>query len=156
MATTEKRANPSTEQESAAPESHAAVEFGREVCGSLEIAEQREWLVTNGIGGYASGTVSGDLTRRYHGVLVAALHPPVGRTQLVAKLEETVGYDGREFALTTNRWSSGAVEPKGYLSIESFRLEGTIPVWRFALADALLESASGFSKARTPPTSHIY
>src|SRR5256884_170981 len=122
MATTEKRANPSTEQESAAPESHAAVEFGREVCGSLEIAEQREWLVTNGIGGYASGTVSGDVTRCYHGVLVAALHPPVGRTQLVAKLEETVGYDGSEFALATNRWLSGAVEPQGYLNIESFCL----------------------------------
>jgi hypothetical protein len=139
MATIEKRANPPTEQALTAPRSNAALEFGREVCGSLEIAEQWEWLVTNGIGGYASGTVSGDLTRRYHGVLVAALHPPVGRTQLVAKLEETVGYDGSEFALATNRWSSGAVEPKGYLNIERFRLEGPIPVWRFALADALLE-----------------
>jgi predicted glycogen debranching enzyme len=117
----------------------AAVAFGREVCGSLEIAEEREWLVTNGIGGYASGTVSGDLTRRYHGLLVAALRPPVARMQLVAKLEETVSYDGREFALSTNRWASGAVEPKGYLNIESFCLEGTIPMWRFALSDALLE-----------------
>src|SRR6266581_9065957 len=139
MATTEKRANPSTEQESAAPESHAAVEFGREVCGSLEIAEQREWRVTNGIGGYASGTVSGNLTRRYHGLLVAALNPPVGRTQLVAKLDETAHYAGIEFALATNRWTSGAVEPKGFLNIESFRLEGTTPVWQFALGDALLE-----------------
>src|SRR5215472_6081462 len=139
MATTQKRANPAPEQERTAPRSDAAVEFGREVCGSLETADEREWLVTNGIGGYASGTVSGDLTRRYHGLLVAALHPPVGRTQLVAKLEETAGYEGGEFALATNRWSSGAVEPKGYLNIESFRLEGTIPVWRFALGDALLE-----------------
>src|SRR6266581_1013751 len=139
MATTEKRANPSTEQESAAPESHAAVEFGREVCGSLEIAEQREWLVTNGIGGYASGTVSGNLTRRYHGLLVAALNPPVGRTQLVAKLDETASYDGTDYDLATNRWTSGAVEPQGYLNIESFRLEDTIPVWRFALGHALLE-----------------
>src|ERR1700730_13052715 len=55
----------------------AEVEFGREICGVLEIAEQREWLVTNGIGGFASGTVSGNLTRRYHGFLVAALPPPV-------------------------------------------------------------------------------
>ena len=115
------------------------IEFGREICGSLEIAEQREWLVTNGIGGYASGTVSGNLTRRYHGYLVAALHPPVGRSLLVAKLEETATYDGREYALAANRWASGAVEPKGYLNIESFRLEGTVPVWRFALADGLLE-----------------
>jgi predicted glycogen debranching enzyme len=139
MATTQKRANLAPEQERAASRCNAAIEFGREVCGSLELAEEREWLVTNGIGGYASGTVSGDLTRRYHGLLVAALHPPVGRTQLVAKLEETAGYEGGEFALATNRWPSGAVEPKGYLNIESFRLEGTIPVWRFALADALLE-----------------
>ena len=52
----------------------AMIEFGREICGSLEIAEQQEWLVTNRIGGYASGTVSGNLTRRYHGLLIAALH----------------------------------------------------------------------------------
>ncbi|HKW64060.1 MAG TPA: amylo-alpha-1,6-glucosidase [Candidatus Acidoferrum sp.] len=115
------------------------VEFGRKICGSLEIAERREWLVTNGIGGYASGTVSDNLTRRYHGYLVAALHPPVGRTQLVAKLEESASYDGTDYALATNRWASGAVEPKGYLQIESFCLEGTTPVWQFALAEALLE-----------------
>src|SRR5436305_12305680 len=110
MATTEKRANPSTEQESAAPESHAAVELSREICSSLEIAEQREWLVTNGIGGYASGTISGNLTRRYHGLLVAALHPPVARTQLVAKLEEDASYDGKDYSLATNRSANRAAE----------------------------------------------
>ncbi|HYL84320.1 MAG TPA: amylo-alpha-1,6-glucosidase [Candidatus Angelobacter sp.] len=117
----------------------AEIEFGREICGSLDVAEQREWLVTNGIGGYASGTISGNLTRRYHGLLIAALHPPVGRFQLVAKMEETAIYDGNEYALSTNRWASGAVEPRGYLHIESFRLEGTTPIWRFALGDALFE-----------------
>lgn len=117
----------------------ADIAFGREICGSLEIAEQREWLVTNGIGGYASGTISGNLTRRYHGLLVAALNPPVGRSLLVAKLEETASCGRIEYALATNRWASGAVEPEGYLNIESFRLEGTTPVWRFALADALIE-----------------
>ena len=117
----------------------AVVEFGREICGSLEIAERREWLVTNGIGGYASGTVSGNLTRRYHGYLVAALNPPLGRTLLVAKLEETATYDGSDYLLSSNRWASGAVEPKGYLNIDSFRLEGTTPFWRFAFGDALLE-----------------
>jgi predicted glycogen debranching enzyme len=118
---------------------NAAVSFGREICGSLEQAEEREWLVTNGIGGFASGTVSGNLTRRYHGLLLAALHPPVGRTLMVAKFEETVRYDGVDYRLSTNRWVSGTVEPKGYLNIESFHLEGTTPVWRFAVADALLE-----------------
>jgi predicted glycogen debranching enzyme len=117
----------------------SAVSFGRETCGELEQAEQREWLVTNGIGGFASGTVSGNLTRRYHGLLLAALHPPVGRTQMVAKFDETARYNGADFPLSTNRWVSGTVEPKGYLNIESFHLEGTTPVWRFAIGDALLE-----------------
>jgi predicted glycogen debranching enzyme len=116
-----------------------AVSFGRETCGSLEQAEQREWLVTNGIGGFASGTVSGNLTRRYHGLLLAALNPPVGRTQMVAKFDETARYNGADYPLSTNRWVSGTVEPKGYLNIESFHLEGTTPVWRFAIGDALLE-----------------
>ena len=115
------------------------IEFGREICCVLDVAEQREWLVTNGIGGFASGTISGNLTRRYHGLLIAALNPPAGRAQLVAKLEESATYDAVEYALSTNHWASGAVEPKGYLNIESFRLEGTVPVWRFALGDALLE-----------------
>ena len=116
-----------------------AVVFGREVCGDLSSAEQREWLVTNGIGGFACGTVAGALTRRYHGLLTAALEPPLGRTLLVAKVEETAAYDGRSYALSTNRWSGGFVDPHGYRHIERFRLEGTTPVWAFACGDALLE-----------------
>src|SRR4030065_507480 len=69
------------------------IEFGREICGELSTAETREWLVTNGIGGFASGTVAGLLTRRYHGLLIAALKPPLGRTLLVTKLDETVQYN---------------------------------------------------------------
>jgi predicted glycogen debranching enzyme len=118
---------------------NAEVEFGREICGVLDVAEQREWLVTNGIGGFASGTVSGNLTRRYHGLLVAALHPPVDRVQLVAKLDELAHYGGADYPLGTNRWASGAIEPRGDVHIENFRLDGTTPVWRFAIGDALLE-----------------
>ena len=117
----------------------AEIQFGREICGDLSAAESREWLVTNGIGGYASGTVAGTLTRRYHGLLVAALQPPLGRTQLVALFDEVVRYAGADFSLTTHRWASGAIEPQGFLNLESFHLEGTTPVWTFALADALLE-----------------
>ena len=115
------------------------VKFGREVCGNLDAAEAREWIVTNGIGGFASGTVSGCMTRRYHGLLIAALQPPVGRTQLVAGLDEIVRYAGAEYPLATHQWASGAVDPKGFLNIQSFRLEGMTPVWTYALADALLE-----------------
>src|SRR5271157_3340600 len=116
-----------------------AVEFGRDICGDLEAAERREWLVTNGIGGFASGTVAGLLTRRYHGVLVAALKPPLGRTLLVSKLDELTEYDGETYPLTTNRWAGGTLDPQGNRCIERFRLEGTTPVWTFACADALLE-----------------
>jgi predicted glycogen debranching enzyme len=117
----------------------AEVQFGREILGNLELAESREWLVTNGIGGFASGTAAGTSTRRYHGLLMASLQPPTDRTLLVAGLDETVRCGEKKFPLATNRWLSGNVSPTGYLQIESFHLEGTKPVWRYALADTLLE-----------------
>ncbi len=115
------------------------IDFGREICGNLEAAETREWLVTNGIGGYASGTVAGLLTRRYHGLLVAALKPPLGRTLLFTKLDETAIYDDHTYPLHVNRWASGIVSPSGFRHIERFTLDGTIPTWQYAIADALLE-----------------
>ncbi len=114
-------------------------DFGREVCNHLAVAEGREWLVTNGIGGYASGTIAGLLTRRYHGLLVAALKPPLGRTLLLAKLDETVAFNGGTYPLFTNRWASGVVDSTGFHHLERFHLEGTTPVWTFSCADALLE-----------------
>lgn len=113
--------------------------FGREITGDLEHALRREWLVTNGLGGYAAGTVAGANTRRYHGWLVAALNPPVGRVVLVAKCNEVAYLDGETYPLTTNEYADGTVHPHGYYHLESFRLEGTIPVFTYALAEALLE-----------------
>ncbi len=121
-----------------APQS-AKIKFGREVCGNLDAAEAREWIVTNGIGGFASGTIAGCETRRYHGLLLAALRPPVGRMQLVTGLDEIVRYGGAEYSLATHQWAGEVVDPKGFLNIESFRLDGMMPVWTYALADALLE-----------------
>ncbi len=115
------------------------LDWGREICGNLGTADSREWLCANGIGGFASGAVSGMLTRRYHGLLVAALNPPLGRTLLVAKLDDTIEYDGLSCPLFTNRWADGSVDPHGYREIERFRLEGTTPVWTYACADVLLE-----------------
>ena len=114
-------------------------DFGREVCGKLTIAETREWLVTNGIGGFASGTIAGHLTRRYHGLLMAALKPPLGRTLLIAKLDETAEYDGiypesgRFYPLYNNRWGNGVSEPGGFRYLNRFHLEGTTPVWTLSL-----------------------
>ncbi|MCP4426580.1 MAG: glycogen debranching protein [Chloroflexi bacterium] len=121
------------------------LDFGREVCGSLAAAETREWLVTNSIGGFASGTIAGTLTRRYHGLLLAALRPPLGRTLALVKLDETAVYDGlsssggRYYPLYANRWASGDVEPCGFFHLERFHLEGTTPVWTYAVGNALLE-----------------
>ena len=115
------------------------VSFGREICSDLPVAEKREWLVTNGIGGFASGTVPGVLTRRYHGLLVAALNPPLGRTLLVSHVQEIVEYDGSRYELSSCRWAGGSVAPDGHRFIESFRIEGTTPVWTFSFADAQIE-----------------
>jgi predicted glycogen debranching enzyme len=121
------------------PEAPAQVRFGREVCSNLAAAESREWLVTNGIGGFASGTIATGMTRRYHGLLIAALQPPLGRNHLVAALDEIVRFGGATYSLATHRWASGAVDPQGFLYLESFHLEGATPVWTYSLADALLE-----------------
>jgi predicted glycogen debranching enzyme len=117
----------------------APVDFGRDVCSNLEESTQREWLVTNGIGGYACGTLCGVLTRSYHGYLVAALQPPTGRCLLLAKLDETIGLRGRSFPLFANRWASGVVEPDGYRYLERFYLDGSVPVWVYALEGIRLE-----------------
>jgi predicted glycogen debranching enzyme len=115
------------------------IAFGREVAGRLEVAEGREWLCANGLGGFASGTVAGLATRRYHGLLVAALTPPVGRTVVVSGLDERVEYGDRTYALPTNRWADGTIAPEGHRLIERFHLDGTTPVWHYACADALIE-----------------
>src|SRR3954471_16213422 len=88
-------------------EANDEIDFGRDLCTNYSVSSTREWLVTNGAGGFASGTVAGALTRRYHGLLVAALNPPLGRTLLVAKFEENVTYNSRDYPITTNQWHSG-------------------------------------------------
>jgi predicted glycogen debranching enzyme len=115
------------------------VTVGRAECGNFETAVRNEWLVTNGLGGYAAGTVGMTNTRRYHGLLVAALRPPLGRTVLVAKIDSIVHYGDETYALLANEFAGEHITPHGYRQIESFRLEGLIPVWTYALADARLE-----------------
>ena len=119
--------------------SQPLIHFGRETCGDLAAALRREWLVTNGLGSYASGTLAGVNTRSYHGLLVAALNPPVDRTVLVGGMVEWAHYEGKQYPLSTNEYASGMVDPQGYKYLQSFVLEGTLPVWTFAIADALLE-----------------
>jgi predicted glycogen debranching enzyme len=112
------------------------IEFGRDICGDVDNAMRREWLVTNGTGSYACGAISGANTRCYHGALIAALAAPVARTLLVAKIEATAHLRGTTYHLDMHEWAGGTIEPRGCELIESFRLDGLIPTWTFALAEA--------------------
>ncbi|HUL41566.1 MAG TPA: amylo-alpha-1,6-glucosidase [Burkholderiales bacterium] len=115
------------------------IRFGREICGNLAEAERREWWLGNGLGGYAAGTIAGTLTRRYHGLLIAPVNPPLGRYLVFAKADATMNDGRRDWPLATNRWSSGAVEPQGFVHIESFHLDGRMPVWRYAIGEYVIE-----------------
>jgi predicted glycogen debranching enzyme len=110
----------------------------REICIDWEEALNKEWLVANGIGGYASGTITGANTRRYHGLLVAALNPPVERTVLLAKIDEEVEIDGRTFYLGANEYPDEKIHPDGFVHIEEFRIELGIPTTLYRLGDAAL------------------
>jgi predicted glycogen debranching enzyme len=98
------------------------ISFDATVTHDLEESASREWLEANGLGGWASGTIAGCHTRRYHGLLVAATRPPVGRMVLLSKLAETVAIGEQRFELDTNRYP-GAVHPHGYELLEQFTLD---------------------------------
>ena len=91
--------------------------------------DQREWLETNGAGGYASSTVCGINTRRYHGLLVAATNPPVGRVVLLSKLDERITVGDKTFDLAANQFP-GAVHPQGFQYLRSFE-RGLFPVFEY-------------------------
>ncbi len=101
--------------------------------------KEHEWLVTNGIGGFASSSVSLMNTRRYHGLLFASLRPPVERVALVSKLDVTALYGSTEIPLAANEFADGTIAPRGFCHLESFRLQGLIPVWTWAVGDARVE-----------------
>jgi len=98
------------------------IRFTEDVCTNLAASLRREWLETNGIGGFASGTINGCNTRRYHGLLVAATKPPVGRLVLLSKFEETLIVNGTSYELGTNRYP-GTVHPQGFQFLKAFRLD---------------------------------
>lgn len=98
------------------------IQFSDQTGSNVKAASGREWLETNGIGGFASSTILGLNTRRYHGLLVAATKPPVGRFVLLSKLEETIVIDGKSYGLSANRYP-GVVHPEGYRFLKKFRLD---------------------------------
>ena len=115
------------------------IELGRDALGSFDDSVRREWLVTNGIGGFAAATIGLAATRRYHGLLFAAMRPPVERVALVQKLDVAAVYGGEPVPLATNEFADGTVAPQGFRFLESFRLEGLIPVWTWLVDDSRVE-----------------
>ncbi|MBI4469199.1 MAG: glycogen debranching enzyme N-terminal domain-containing protein [Acidobacteria bacterium] len=113
--------------------------FEKSTCSNLAIARRKEWLETNGLGGFATSTIVGLNTRRYHGLLVAAIRPPVGRMVLLSKLEETLLIGDRAYELSVNQYP-GAIHPSGHLFQVGFRLE-PFPTFEYAVEDIGLEKS---------------
>jgi predicted glycogen debranching enzyme len=114
---------------------HAATDVVREIHigGDLDRLTALEWLVTNGLGGYASGTLGGVLTRRYHALLIAALPAPLGRVVLVSRLDERVRLPGGQIGWLSRR----GVSPNDVIT--RFRLIGGLPVWTYDLDGTTIE-----------------
>ena len=110
------------------------------ICRDLDVALTREWLVTNGLGGYASGTVAGVNTRRYHGLLVAAIKPPVQRMVLLAALEEWLLIPGGEQrSLSAQEYWDGTVFPDGYRQLDGVEVDGMLPCFRWTIDGQTIE-----------------
>jgi len=105
--------------------------FNKDICRDLSNAIEKEWLETNGIGGFASSTIVGVNTRRYHGLLFAATKPPLGRTLLLSKLEEFLCIEGKEIPLSTNTYPN-AIYPEGYKNLVKFSLE-PFPTFQYSI-----------------------
>ncbi len=111
----------------------------RSMLGDREQTLEREWLLANGIGGFAGASLSGANTRRYHGLLVAALQPPLDRTVLLGKLDEEVDFsDGQTFSLAVNEWRDGSASLDGLKYLSKFEQLGTLPTFSYQLGPATL------------------
>jgi predicted glycogen debranching enzyme len=115
------------------------IQFNQETCGHPASALTREWLETNGLGGFSSSTITGLNTRRYHGLLVAATKPPVGRILLLSKLEETLIVDGRRYELSANQYPD-IVHPQGYKYQTGFRLD-PFPIFTYEVEGIIIEKS---------------
>ncbi|MFC3500130.1 amylo-alpha-1,6-glucosidase [Micromonospora krabiensis] len=116
------------------------VSFGPQVCTELTSGATREWLVTDGLGGYAMGTVSGLRTRRYHGLLVVAGDTPASRKVGLVSLDPAVTLpSGARVRLGAHEWASGDVDPRGFELLERFTLVDGVPRWRWRIGDVVIE-----------------
>ncbi len=107
-------------------------------CQNIEVSSRREWLLTNGIGGFAMGTACGINTRRYHGHLVAATRPPTQRTVLLAQIDATIQGEGNPVGISSNQYP-GTIFPEGFQYQQSFSVSGEAATWAFRAAALSIE-----------------
>ncbi|OLB76421.1 MAG: amylo-alpha-1,6-glucosidase [Actinobacteria bacterium 13_2_20CM_2_71_6] len=118
----------------------SSIILGPQTCGSLVEGASREWLVPDGRGGYAMGTVAGLRTRRYHALLVVAGDRPAIRQVALASLDPVLELpSGAQVRLATHEWVSGAVSPAGHVHLERFDLTDGLPRWRWRVGGVVLE-----------------
>ncbi|HUJ93090.1 MAG TPA: glycogen debranching enzyme N-terminal domain-containing protein, partial [Gaiellaceae bacterium] len=115
------------------------IRLGPQLCGTLDEASAREWLVGDGVGGYAMGTVAGLRTRRYHGLLAVAVDGPANRMLGLAALDPVVVAGDARFRLATDEWAGGTVDPCGHELLVSFDLEDGVPRWRWRIGGIVVE-----------------
>ena len=113
------------------------IEFSERICTNFDESTSREWLESNGLGGFASSTIAGINTRRYHALLTTATKPPVGRMVLLSKFEEALIVTGERYELSANQYP-GAIDPRGFLYLQRFRLD-PFPVFTFSAGGVELE-----------------
>jgi len=114
-------------------------------CRNYDLAWSREWILTNNLGGYAMGTVAGICSRRYHGLLIAAIDPPTERTLLWKSVELEVRTEGRTYALSTNEYP-GVVHPTGYQHLAGFEASPQEVAWTYRLGKQILRKALRLSQ----------
>jgi len=115
------------------------IELDQQSCRDPDIALTREWLETNGIGGFSSSTICGLNTRRYHGLLTAATQPPVGRLVLLSKFEEALTIDGQRYELSANQYPD-VIHPQGFKYQTGFRLD-PFPIFTYEIDGVRIEKS---------------
>jgi hypothetical protein len=126
------------------------ISFGPQVCGRIDEGSAREWLVPDGRGGYAMGTVSGLRTRRYHGLLMVAGATPATRHLGLAALDPVLTLSsGATVRLGTHEWADGAVAPGGHELLASFELVDGLPSWRWRVGAVVLERTLAMEHGRS-------
>jgi predicted glycogen debranching enzyme len=115
------------------------ITFGPHECSDLDRSAEREWLVTDGLGGYAMGTVAGLRTRRYHGLLVVAADSGASRQLALAALDPVLVVNGERIRLATHEWASGSIDPRGHELLARFDLLDGVPRWTWSVGAMVVQ-----------------